>query len=701
MARRRLRRVAPVTLLALVVLLAGAGPAAADPPVSTGAGWWTKLRPQSWPANPGGAAVSPDGGILWVSIPAWHVVVGYATADGTYLTTLGYGQGAMKNPQGVATDQFGDVYVADAGDGRILRFHDDGFFVKAWSSPGAQQVASDGFSLFVLAPFLNVVSHRSRDGADLGAFVASFTSFVSTPWYDLPTMRATALAADHSTHAIVAGQFAQNRNSTPRKCAISAITNKGPQELPDPLKGPGIGIYAAGGAPVGQSHAVDVGAPCWASPYSRESYDSSDTFQSGRALAADPVTGAIAAAPDDAGTPGQAFFVRWLATRQDGTPYADGASGLPKQVGFPINASYTPNGEIRQLAFDCRANLWVLTDAWLFRFRNTSGPAPDCIKLDERVILGEATFGPATKPGAQGKRAHVRIPLECPPRGTSCSGVVDVVLRPKVPCPTCDLRLKARFRVAAGRTKTLSLSLDPRTAKALGAGATVALRATAQGAREAARRPVARLREAASITLRCGPGGAVTGTAPPGAQLLLGAGNGTTSVRAGKDGRFSAVSGAVPQGGVITVAFSGGPRMAPAGAACLRRDGTPPPALTAPGPGTEAGPPGGEAPLPAVPGLATSMLTAACARRPADLGLTASGTLTPAVAGSVVKVVFTPDDVAVGPPVTLTIPTDAAGAWQAEVAPPAPGTWTVAASFAGDAGRTAATASSCSVAATP
>ncbi len=694
-------RVAPVILLALVLLLVVGGPAVADPPVSTGAGWWTKLRPQSWPADPGGAAVSPDGGILWVSIPAWRVVVGYATGDGTYMTTLGYGEGAMKNPQGVATDQFGDVYVADAGDGRILRFHDDGSFVKAWSSPGAQQVASDGFSLFVLAPFLNVVSHRSRDGADLGAFVSSFTSFVSTPWYDPPTMRATALASDRSTHAIVAGQFAQNRNGTPRNCTISAITNKGPQELPDPLKGPGIGIYAAGGAPVGQSHAVDVGAPCWASPYSRESYDNSDLFQSGRALAADPVTGAIAAAPDDAGTPGQAFFVRWLATRQDGTPYADGASGLPKQIGFPINASYTPNGRIRQLAFDCRANLWVLTDAWLFRFRNTSRPAPDCIKLDERVILGEATFGPAVKQGAKDRHSRLRIPLECPPRGTACSGAVDVVLRPKVPCLTCDLRLKARFKVAAGRTKTLSLSLDPATTRALDAGATVALRAKALGAREAASRPAARLREAASITLRCGPGGAATGTAPSGAQLLLGTGEKTTSLRAAKNGHFSAAAGAVPQGGVITVAFSGGVRLAPAGAACQRRDGAPAPALTAPGPGTETGPPGGEAAPPAVPGPATSTLTAACARRPADLGLTASGTLTPAIAGSAVKVVFTPDDMAVGPPVTLTIPTDAAGAWQAEVAPPAPGTWTVAASFAGDAGRAAATAPSCAIAATP
>ena len=667
--------------------------------MSSGAGWWSKLRPQSWPADPGGAAVSPDGGILWVSIPAWRVVVGYSTADGTYLTTLGYGQGAMKNPQGVATDQFGDIYVADAGDGRVLRFHDDGRFVRAWSSPGAQDVASDGFSVFVLAPFLNVVSHRSRDGADLGAFVASFTSFVSTPWYDPPTMRATALAADRSAHAIVAGEFAQNRNATTRTCAISAITNKGPQELPDPLRGPGIGVYAADGTPVGQSHATDVGSPCWANPYTRESYDSSDTYMSSRALAADPVTGAIAAAPDDASAPGVAFFVRWLVADSNGRPYVDGTFGLPKQVGSSLNASYTPNGEIRRLAFDCRANLWILTDAWLFRFRNTNSPAPDCIKLDERVILGEPIFGPAIKQGAQGRRSHLRVPVACPPSGTGCSGVVDVTLRPKVACARCDLRLKVRFKIRAGRTKTLSLSLDPATAGALDAGATVALRAKASGARATARREAARLREAAAITVRCGPGGAVTGTAPPGAHLLVGMGGVTTSLRAGRSGRFTAAAGAVPQGGVVTVAFPGGVRLAPAGAACLRRDGTPAPALTGPEPGTETGPPGGEAP--SVPAPATSTLTAGCARRPADLALTASGTLTPAVAGSAVKVVFTPDDMAAGPPVTRTATTDAAGAWQAEVAPPAPGTWTVAASFAGDAGRSAATAPSCSIPAMP
>jgi DNA-binding beta-propeller fold protein YncE len=47
------------------------------------------------------------------------------------------GQGEFSNPQGVATDSSGNVYVADTWNHRIQKFDPSGGFITKWGSSGA------------------------------------------------------------------------------------------------------------------------------------------------------------------------------------------------------------------------------------------------------------------------------------------------------------------------------------------------------------------------------------------------------------------------------------------------------------------------------------------------------------------------------------------------------------------------------------
>src|SRR5206468_3180577 len=54
----------------------------------------------------------------------------YLTQWGSY----GQGNGQFFYPRGVATDAYGDVYVADAGNGRIQKFTGTGAYLTQWGS---------------------------------------------------------------------------------------------------------------------------------------------------------------------------------------------------------------------------------------------------------------------------------------------------------------------------------------------------------------------------------------------------------------------------------------------------------------------------------------------------------------------------------------------------------------------------------------
>jgi hypothetical protein len=92
---------------------------------------------------------------------------------------------------------------------------------------------------------------------------------------------------------------------------------------------------------------------------------------------------------------------------------------------------------------------------------------------------------------------------------------------------------------------------------------------------------------------------------------------------------------------------------------------------------------------------ATSLTIASCpANTASPKPIEVAGSMSPAQAGSEVRVTFSPP---AGTPVVVVTTTDAAGAWSASHTPPpnATGTWSVTASFAGDGKRLASSSAAC------
>lgn len=70
---------------------------------------------------------------------------------------------------GVATDAFGDVYVADSANGQVQKFDENGAHIATWSVPGVRQIASDAHGHVFLLVFIVVgfvVDVRSDGGTD-------------------------------------------------------------------------------------------------------------------------------------------------------------------------------------------------------------------------------------------------------------------------------------------------------------------------------------------------------------------------------------------------------------------------------------------------------------------------------------------------------------------------------------------------------
>lgn len=88
----------------------------------------------------GGLAVDSVGG-LWVSDPVSHVVRKLDVATGALIATIGgqgTGNGEFYEPNGVAVDLQGNLYVADTGNARVQRFAPSGTFLGSWGSSGSE-----------------------------------------------------------------------------------------------------------------------------------------------------------------------------------------------------------------------------------------------------------------------------------------------------------------------------------------------------------------------------------------------------------------------------------------------------------------------------------------------------------------------------------------------------------------------------------
>src|SRR4029077_14824123 len=103
------------------------------------------------------------------------------------------------------------------------------------------------------------------------------------------------------------------------------------------------------------------------------------------------------------------------------------------------------DGDDRRLAIDCRSRLYILTPWWVYRFLNTTQPTASCGRLDDRVIFGGPVLG--FKGSGAGKSSRVQVPVVCGQGSSSCVGKATVNLRPKIPCPRCDLTVAKNFKL--------------------------------------------------------------------------------------------------------------------------------------------------------------------------------------------------------------------------------------------------------------
>jgi WD40 repeat protein len=132
-----LRSPAARLLLAAVLLLAPALPVQA---VSLAYGWGERGQGTAQFSNPRAIAVNPHTGDVYIAGIGFNSVQRF-TATGSHVRTLGgavvgKGPAEFNQPQGIAVDTQGNVYVADTGNHRIQKFNSKLDYLTQWGTPG-------------------------------------------------------------------------------------------------------------------------------------------------------------------------------------------------------------------------------------------------------------------------------------------------------------------------------------------------------------------------------------------------------------------------------------------------------------------------------------------------------------------------------------------------------------------------------------
>jgi hypothetical protein len=122
-----------------------------------------------------GIAVGPYGDLVYIADTGNNRIEVF-TPEGIFLSKWGHfgkGSGDFDKPVAITTDSDGFVYVADNGNGLVQKFSETGTFVLQWSVPGVIGVAADKSGhVYALSSFLNLVSKRSTAGVSEGSWQA-------------------------------------------------------------------------------------------------------------------------------------------------------------------------------------------------------------------------------------------------------------------------------------------------------------------------------------------------------------------------------------------------------------------------------------------------------------------------------------------------------------------------------------------------
>src|SRR5215203_1551183 len=127
-----------VEVVSMVALLPQDAKAAEAPPTFI-TKWGNSTDGDGQLSNPQGLAIDSSGNVYVAD--TWNHRIQKFTSSGGFMSKWGgpgTGNGQFSNPQGVAIDSSGNLYVADKNNNRIQKFDSSGDFITKWGTYGTR-----------------------------------------------------------------------------------------------------------------------------------------------------------------------------------------------------------------------------------------------------------------------------------------------------------------------------------------------------------------------------------------------------------------------------------------------------------------------------------------------------------------------------------------------------------------------------------